>query len=223
MDGVPVCPHCRTRIQEPPRPRCPRCHDTAVPEVVACGTCAQWPPRLVQARSAAVFRPPVPELIHALKYQGWTVAARWMGDRMRRLIAADSAAPPPGVVVPVPTTPRRLRERGFNPAELLAREVARGLGIPLADALTRPRESPRQVGLPPSRRAANVRGVFVPRSGPEGSLPQPNVLLVDDVLTTGATAAEAARVLEGCGARSVSLLTFARALPADPALGGRAA
>lgn len=222
-DGVPVCARCRTRLQEPPRPRCPRCHDTVLTGVGPCGTCADWPAVLRRARSVALFRPPVPEVVHGLKYQGWTVAARWMGSRMRTVASADPAPERPGVVVPVPTTPRRFRERGFNPAELLAREVASGLGIPLVKALARPRESPRQVGLPTSRRAANVRDAFVPGSGPARSLPHPHVLLVDDVLTTGATAAEAARVLEGCGARTVSLLTFARAVPADPAAGGRAA
>lgn len=93
----------------------------------------------------------------------------------------------------------------------------------MVNALDRPLESPRQVGLPPSVRAANVRGVFVPRGTPFGSSGSLHVLLVDDVLTTGATAAEAAQALEGCGAGTVSMLTFARALPTDPSVGGRAA
>ena len=166
------------------------------------------------------FLPPAPELIHGLKYQGWTSLAPFMGERMARLVRLEGWADPPGVVVPVPTTPGRFRERGFNPARLLADAVSQGLGISVADGLSRPRESPRQVGLPPSERAANVRGAFVSSGASSGVLNHQHVLLVDDVLTTGATGAEAARAAGECGARTVSLVTFARALPRDPDSGG---
>jgi predicted amidophosphoribosyltransferase len=121
-----------------------------------------------------------------------------------------------GAVVAVPTTPKRLRERGFNPPDLLARGVAEALELPVLEALTRPEEAPRQVGLPPSRRAANVREAFVAKRVRTGLLLPPYVLLVDDVLTTGATGAAAAECLTRAGAARVGLLTFARALPGDP-------
>lgn len=220
-DGAaPVCPGCRTRLGELPRPRCPRCHHPRLPEAGPCSLCAAWPDLLVRARSVTRFLPPAPELIHGMKYQGWTSLAAFMGERMARLVRLEGCVPSPGVVVPIPTTPRRLRERGFNPARLLAEAVSRSLGIPLADGLSRPRESPRQVGLPPSERAANVRDQFVPNRALSGVLNHQHVLLVDDVLTTGATGAEAARAAGECGARTVSLVTFARALPQDPDSGG---
>lgn len=170
----------------------------------------------------AAFKPPVPALVHAFKYRGWTSLAPFLGTRMARLVTLEAGGDPPDVVVPVPTTPKRLRERGFNPASLLAEAVARAAEIPLAEGLSRPREAPRQVGLPPSERAANVRGAFVPRGPRAGALQHQHVLLVDDVLTTGATGAEAARAAEACGARTVSLVTFARALPQDPDTYGHA-
>jgi ComF family protein len=157
--------------------------------------------------------------VHALKYQGWTSLAPVLGGWIAARIRRDAEGWEPQVVVPVPTTPGRLRERGFNPSDLLAAEVSRCLGIPLVHGLSRPREGPRQVGLPPSQRAANVKGAFVSSGALSGSLRHQHVLLVDDVLTTGATGVEAARAVGECGARSVSLITFARALPDDPSSG----
>lgn len=165
------------------------------------------------------FAPPASHLVHALKYQGWTSVAALAGVRMARLVDGERDAWRPGVVVAVPTTARRLRERGFNPAGLLASVIAEHLRIPRVGALLRPAEGPRQVGLPPSQRAANVRGAFEPAGAHSGALRRQNVLLVDDVLTTGATGAEAARVVEACGARTVALVTFARALPETPGSG----
>lgn len=167
----------------------------------------------------APFEPPASALIHALKYQGWTAVSPFLGERMARLVRLEPGWEPE-VVVPLPSTRKRVRERGFNPARLLAEEVAHRLEIPLLDALERPREGPRQVGLPPSQRAANVRDAFVPAGAHSGALLGRSVLVVDDVLTTGATGAEAARVAGTCGAREVSLVTFARALPETPGSGG---
>ncbi|MDT8341820.1 MAG: ComF family protein [Longimicrobiales bacterium] len=227
--GAVVCPRCRTRLPELPRPRCPRCHHPALVAGAACPFCADWPALVAAARSVTPFTEPGRELVHALKYQGWTSVADWMGERMARLVALETdvvrregpageggAPAGPIAVVPVPTTPARLRERGFNPAALLARGLAAYLRVSLVETLRRPREAPRQVGLQPAERAANVRDAFVLDGARIGSLQQTHVLLVDDVLTTGATALEAARALAGCGVRRVTLVTFARALPTGP-------
>lgn len=221
-DRSPVCAACRLRIPEVPRPRCPRCHEPGLSDTGPCQRCASWPSALACARSVAVFRGPVPALIHAFKYQGWTSLSPFLGARMARTVRLELSADLLDVVVPVPTTRRRLRERGFNPAGLLAEMVAAELKIPLSEALSRPGEGARQIGLPPSERAANVRGAFVPAGPRSGALNHQHVLLVDDVLTTGATGAEAARAAEACGARTVSLVTFARALPKDPDTWGHA-
>ncbi|HET9949126.1 MAG TPA: double zinc ribbon domain-containing protein [Longimicrobiales bacterium] len=211
-----VCARCRSRLRVAPWPRCPRCHHPrggGRPEGDECRECAAWPPELARARWAYVLAPPAADLVHALKYEGWAELADFMGDAMARL-----ELPPPGpdtVVVPVPTTPDRLRRRGYNQAELLARRVARARGATVAAVLARRAGGRSQTELGPHERMENVRGAFVPGADAAAVAGAP-VLLVDDVLTTGATAAEAARQLAVLGAREVTLVAFARALPEAP-------
>ncbi|MBK9089030.1 MAG: ComF family protein [Holophagales bacterium] len=114
--------------------------------------------------------------------------------------------PASGAVVPVPSTTRRNRDRGYDPGGLLAEEVARQLGRPLRALLSRVREAPPQSALPAAERRRNVHGAF--RSSP--SARGAHLLLVDDVMTTGATAFEAARTLRAAGAAHVDLLVLAR-------------
>ncbi len=133
-----------------------------------------------------------------------------MGARMARL------CPPPAgdvVVVPVPTTPARARSRGYNQAELLARVYSELLSARLLDALAREREGPSQVALAPERRRKNVAGSFRVRPAARVDIHGRSVALVDDVLTTGATAGAAAEVLERAGAAGVTVIAFARAFP----------
>ena len=114
-------------------------------------------------------------------------------------------------VVPVPLHPRRLRERGFNQAE----DLARGLGLPVVRALRRARPTTPQVGLSREERAANVDRAFtlnLPRPASDRALDRPTIILVDDVTTTGATLEACARVLRNAGAAEVRALTAARAV-----------
>jgi ComF family protein len=167
----------------------------------------------VSARFAYVLEPPAADLVHALKYEGWRELAALMGD------AVAAIAPPAGgagaagpVVVPVPTTARRLRERGYNQAELLAGRVAEVRQVPLVSALVRRGDRGSQTALAPSERRENVRGAFA-LAAAAVAIRGAHVLLVDDVLTTGATASEAAQALSAAAPASVTLLAFARALP----------
>lgn len=218
----PVCPGCMTRLSPLPGPGCARCRHPSGPAGSPCGLCAEWPPSLTWCRSATRFDEPASSLVQALKYDGWVRVAPALVRPMVRALRDGAVLDPPvpagriGAVVPIPTTPKRLRERGFNPAGLLARGVGEALDLPVLEALSRPAEAPRQVGLPPSRRAANVRNAFVAERVRAGPLLPPHVLLVDDVLTTGATGAAAAECLARAGAERVGLLTFARALPGAP-------
>jgi ComF family protein len=116
------------------------------------------------------------------------------------------------VVVPVPTTRWRQRRRGYNQAALIARAFAELRGLELVEALSRTAGGGSQVSLRPSQRRSNVREVFTAASR-SSAVAGRHVLLVDDVLTTGATACEAALSLERAGALGVSVITFARALP----------
>ncbi|HIF07723.1 MAG TPA: ComF family protein [Gemmatimonadetes bacterium] len=117
------------------------------------------------------------------------------------------------IIVPMPTTRRRARARGYNQARLLAEAVAGCVHMPLIDALERRQRGSTQVGLHPAERRANVKHAFTVRADARAKLTGARVLLVDDVLTTGSTAMEAARPLIQAGAKQVFLSTFARALP----------
>jgi len=182
--------------------------------------CREWAAALTTARYAYALRTPAAELVHALKYEGWEAAA----DLMALAMASVELPPlPPGerrVVVPVPTTRARRRRRGYDQAELLAERVARAIRAPLCRAVVRTGERPSQTALTPSERRENVRGVFRPDQSVGDAMKGVQVLLVDDVLTTGATASEVAAVLASMGTRTVSLVAFARALP-TPSGGGR--
>ena len=138
--------------------------------------------------------------------------ARPMIGEVRRHLAADrTRGGGERCVVSVPTTSARIRRRGYNQAAILAREVAAGLGLPEQDALERVSAPRSQTTLSPRARRENVRGAF--RLADDADVLGRDVLLVDDVLTTGATGGEAATTLVKAGAASVALITFARALP----------
>jgi ComF family protein len=207
-----VCAACLVALREPPWPRCPRCHfprGTGRAPADGCLECASWPSALAGARTSAVLAPPADALVHALKYGGWRGLAAPLGARMARLCPAA----PDALVVPVPTTAARARTRGYNQAELLARGYADALGSRMAPVLTRDREGPSQVALAPDQRRRNVEGAFQVDAAARTTLRGRTVVLVDDVLTTGATAGAAAQALERAGAAGVTVTTFARALP----------
>jgi ComF family protein len=199
-------------LRQPPPPRCPRCDvplGTGHPAGAACLECAGWPEILVSARAAVIMEPPADALVHALKYEGWRPLGELMGRRM-----ADVCSPPVGesLVIPIPTTSRRRRMRGYNQAQVLAEVVARKLGVPMVEALDR-HKGGTQVRLGPRERRSNVQGSFRVIPSLCSRIRGTEVILIDDVLTTGSTALSAAAALEEEGAASVSVATFARALP----------
>jgi ComF family protein len=219
-----VCPVCLSRLREPPWPRCPRCHHpTGTGRATGhCLACQDWPEALQRARAAVVLEDPAARLVHALKYEGWRELAPLMASRFSGLLG-PSETPADAVVVPTPTTAARRRERGYNQATLLAVPFAAQGGWTLVEALERAGGGGSQVSLDPSARRSNVRGVFSVPPCRSTSLVGRHVLLVDDVLTTGATASAAALELERAGALGVSLITFARALPGRQRSGSRPA
>jgi ComF family protein len=152
------------------------------------------------------------QAVHALKYGGLPRIADDLAIVMAPLRPRSDAA---AALIPIPLASRRLRARGYNQSELLARALARTWRIPvLPDLLIRTRETPTQTALTPGTRLANVAGAFSPRRG-RGVGPRGTLVLVDDVFTTGATLAEAARALEQAGATAIHGITFARAAIPD--------
>jgi ComF family protein len=206
-----VCRRCRTRLRPPPPPACARCGAPLrmtgrEPPAWGCPECAGWPDALRLARSACLLHPPADRLVHNLKYRGWRGLAGPLAARMAG-VEWPGDVHEPALVTPVPTTARRLRERGYNQAALLAAELACCSRRDEAPLLRRVAGTRTQTALQPAARAANVAGAFEAC----GPLAGEHVILVDDVLTTGATAAECARVLHDAGACCVRLITFARA------------
>jgi ComF family protein len=219
-----VCGLCWARARNQRHPRCDRCgialYDSGISlqekdlsgTPSGCSECADWLPYLRVARAPYSMSGTAAAMVHALKYGGWADLAEEMGAWMAEVQFPPAVESEIGALVPVPLSPARLRERGFNQAELLGRAVARRRGWPLlAGALVRERHTRRQARLAPRERAENVAGAFRVLATNGAPLEDTHLLLVDDVLTTAATAQACVRALCRAGARAVSVLSFARA------------
>jgi ComF family protein len=201
-DGI--CGPCRQDLPGTLAARCPTCGNLSLTGEV-CGECVAQTPRFSRLRVAASYRFPVNGAIQRLKYGAdlSTVAplATLLADRV------DSESRP-DLMLAMPMAPQRLRERGFNQAQELARVLAERLSLKLAPALCRRiRHTPPQAALPWAERRRNIRGAFECRA----DLPGAHVAVVDDVLTTGATLDELAGMLLTCGAAEVWGWVVARA------------
>jgi ComF family protein len=182
------------------------------PNVGLCGRCRRRLPPFTYARAAVRYGEVARETVHALKFRGCRALAAPLGDLIAGM-ATTTGLPfgPPDLLAPVPLHPRRERERGFNQSLLLARRVGQAWGVPVcADALERTLATRPQTELTAEARRANVRAAFALRR-PERVAGR-HVALIDDVVTTGSTAAACARCLESGGASRVGVLTVARAI-----------
>ena len=208
--GRVFCPGCDRKIRRIPPGRCVRCQQLPGP---VCAACAATRSALEACVAEVLFEGEVEDWIHRFKYpqRGLAGLDAAPGAVARRLAVEASSRTPgplPDLVVPVPLHPSRLRSRGFNPAGLLARAVARERRLPFDPvALRRIRDTPSQTGLGRPARRRNVRGAFEVRDGLR--VPE-RIWLVDDVVTTGSTLGEVARVLRGAGAKSVVGVCAAR-------------
>lgn len=174
-----------------------------------CGDCIQHMPPYAGARSFGYYTAELSRLIQGLKFQGRKNLAKLLVPLMARAFWDSWRREDFDLIVPVPLHVKRKRERGYNQSELLARSLARQIAIPCSKALTRDRSTLPQVGLTDSQRLENVRKAF--RCANPQQISERRILLVDDVMTTGATAASASGTLLEAGARRVSVLTVARA------------
>lgn len=203
--GSWLCAPCRRRIRALEEPLCPRCGRELAFTGAGC-PCARRLRHLARLRSAAAYEGPLAAAVHRFKYRGW----RALGPSLARLLTARLVVDglPGAFVVAVPLHAARRRSRGYNQSELLASEVRRALGLATpAGRLVRVRDTRPQVGLDRLRRRENVAGAFR-WEGPEGR-GEP-VLLVDDVVTTGATLEACAAALAAAGFGRVSGITLAR-------------
>ena len=205
--GAWLCAACREQIAFLRPPVCAHCgRRLAGPGI--CAECHRSSSALAALRSVAEHRPPLREAVHALKYEGLRALAEPCGELLAQKWREEPW--PAQVIVPVPLHPRRLRQRGYNQALLLARALGRKIALPVRpELLLRQRDTRAQVGLNRQERRENVAGAF--RCAPGGAQGL-TILLVDDVLTTGATLEACAEALVQGGAAQVWALTLTRAV-----------
>lgn len=190
----PICSHCGRPLGNQRDAR-------------LCPPCRYSPPEIDGIRSAVMFEGPLREAIHHLKYSGRTSLAEPLGAFLSARWQADPL--PADTIVPVPLHASRVRERGYNQSALLAEQLSRASGLPLAESmLTRVRATAPQVTLNAAERKMNVRDAFQAFGDAARGK---RVLLVDDVCTTGATLESCSLALRRAGAASAWAVTLARA------------
>ncbi len=203
--GSAVCAACDTGLPGPGHLLCACCALPVPVDGLLCGSCQRRPRRFDETRAVWQYAHPVREMILAFKHgQGFGLAPYFTAAlaEAARSLEADC-------ILPVPLHPQRLRERGFNPACELSRPLARMLRLEhLPDSLIRERHTPYLAGLRSRERLKTVRGAF----RCEADLAGRHVIVVDDVMTSGATLDEIARTLRQRGASRVSNLVLARTL-----------
>lgn len=203
----PVCDLCVQRFAQPV-PRCRRCALPVAPGVGTCGACLQAPPPLDACHVAVSYGFPWAGCITRFKFQGETGWAPWLALLLRSTPWVEPALEAADRVLPMPLSPQRLQERGYNQAALLARHLAPER---FDDRLLlRIRHTPAQSGLDRAARLASVRGAFAVDPLRTAEVAGRRVVLVDDVMTSGATFHAAAAALRQAGAAHITALAVAR-------------
>ncbi len=204
--GPLICDSCAAQISKISEPLCQRCGRSTINETPICSDCIQPSFLVQQVRAPLAYQAPLSIVIHRLKYEGLFALAKPLSQ-----IMVDSWPVwehHPDAIVPVPLHQKRQRLRGFNQSQLLAEQISQQLLIPMeVNALKRIRHTKPQIGLNPSERQENVRDAF---TADPLLVSQKQILLVDDVYTSGATMAAAALALLDSGAANVSAYCLAR-------------
>ncbi|MFI5350840.1 MAG: ComF family protein [Elusimicrobiota bacterium] len=205
----PLCAACAAALPLPPDPACVRCGAALGARRGFCAACSGRLFACRLTRAAVSYRGPAASLVHAFKFRGLPGAARAAGRVMAADFARRSELAGFDALVPVPLHPRRERERGYNQALLLARELGAASGLPVLELLERRKAAAPAWRLGRAARRAELSGSFGPRGG--GGAQGRRLLLVDDVCASATTLEECALALRRAGARDVAGYAFARA------------
>jgi ComF family protein len=215
---VPVCARCLASFELITGPVCACCGRPIISPVVAdsiqilCRLCRAGTYGFDNSRSYALYNTPMVRAILLLKHEAVAPLGAWFAGRLAEVIARMPECIRADVVVPVPLHPARLRERGFNQAELIARPLAKQLRLKFKSfLLVRTKPRPDKLRLTRHERWTTVRGAYEAREGVR--VDNLHVLLVDDVMATGATLDACSRALRKAGAARVTAVTVARSVP----------
>jgi ComF family protein len=210
MTAIDLCPVCRSGLQLLTPGRCPVCavaYRAPEPALHHCEDCLRQPPPFSRVHAVGPYAGTLQDAVQRFKYRGQLALERPLGALLTEAVSRESSEHLT-LVVPVPLHVTRLRERGYNQSLQLARQVGRRLDVPVAaDLLRRTRPTSSQQGLAAAARKRNLRGAFAVSAPLAGG----NILLVDDVLTTGTTARECATALRAAGATAVEVAVIGRA------------
>ena len=201
---APICTECWQGILPHDGPGCQKCGKPFVSGIsTTCADCIQSEPYFRNARSFGPHKGALKKAINLFKYHGIKRLAGPLSDVMHRI-----SIPSVDAVIPVPLYKKRLRQREFNQSALLAKRTAKQLGIPFTpDCLARIRDTTPQVGMNSNDRFKNVKKAFIIKDS--SVIRDRNILLVDDVFTTGATVRECSRIMKKAGAQNVYVRTLA--------------
>lgn len=202
-----ICEDCVTRWGQP-RPRCSRCALTVPSHLTVCAECTANPPPLDACHAAVAYAYPWSECIAQFKFRQQTGWAASFATLMRSTPWVESLLDDAQLLIPMPLSDQRLRQRGFNQAVLLARQLGRNKTR--TDVLLRVLDTPAQNSLDRSERLSNVRSAFAVDPLKAKLLVDQRVVLIDDVMTTGASLHAAAQQLRRAGARHISAVVLAR-------------
>ena len=203
----PVCDDCVQRFGQP----VPRCHTCALPVLAGmrqCGACISNPPPLDQALAVVPYDYPWAGLMTQFKFQEQTGWARNLALLMRSAPWVEPALESADWLLPMPLSTARLQQRGFNQAMVLAQALESGKVR--ADVLLRIKDTAAQSSLPRKERLLGVRGAYALEPSLAAQMRDKRIVLLDDVMTTGASLHEAARMLRRAGAAHITALVFAR-------------
>lgn len=209
--AIDLCEACEAELPVNSR-ACPLCAQPLqadLPADVACGACTMRRPRLDAVHCAFRFAYPIDHMVRALKYRNAPQYGRVMGALLAASCASRLTASRPTMIVPVPLSERRFRERGYNQSMELARWLQRPLGVSVRrDVLKRARHTDEQTQLSARQRRGNVRNAFAVLQPVHGA----RIVILDDVITTASTVNEIARTLRKAGAAHIEVWAVARAV-----------